>query len=361
MRIERTGPVRKLTPRVARFLVEALGGVSLDDVQSPERERIDFACLRGLLAVEVKTLEGTPVERMNNFTNLLRDRPDFPVFYGSVPLEAVLQNLDDSDRLRTNALDRLGRTIVSHLKKANAQLGRHAADYPRPNCASIVVLINEDHSEYDPKAVGSIVQRELARSDDRGPRHRSIDGVLYFSERHGSVVDGLVAFPIVAIHGPNIGVQSWKADLLDHLMQRWAEWNGSALSMMHHDELGSFEAFDHVPEKMPRHERWRLDYRRRPYLKPLSTDALRDRFDEVMSVITLWGIRESPIELDMNAAKIAMEQFAHVRVEMHDRALPADVFELSPLRLAAAAMRLGFSEKVIGWLQALEKNPGGPK
>lgn len=43
VRLERTGRVVRLTPRVERFLVEALGGISLDEVHSHEETRIDYA------------------------------------------------------------------------------------------------------------------------------------------------------------------------------------------------------------------------------------------------------------------------------------------------------------------------------
>ena len=114
------------------------------------------------------------------------------MFFGSVPMEAAFKNMDDADALRRTALDRLGRTIVTHLKKANDQLARHSADYSRQNRANVMVLINEDHPEYDPQTVGWLVQREFAREDERGVRYPSIDAVLYLTERHGQVADGLV-------------------------------------------------------------------------------------------------------------------------------------------------------------------------
>ena len=159
MRIERTGPVEKLTPRVERFLVEALRGVPIDDIQSPELTRIDFDCLSGLIAIEMKTLEGDPSERTNNFVDTLRDRSDFPSFYGAVPLEAAFENMEGADELRRAALDRLARTVVTHMKKANEQLRRHGIDFPRQNRLNVVVLINEDHAEYDPQTIGWIVSR----------------------------------------------------------------------------------------------------------------------------------------------------------------------------------------------------------
>lgn len=355
MRIERSGSIKKLTPRIERFLVDALGGVSLDEIQSAERRRIDYACLRGLLAVEVKTLEGDPAERTNNFVDGLRDRPDFPIFFGSVPMEVVIKNMDDPDALRLAAINRLGRAVVTHLKKANDQLARHVLDFPRPNRVRIVLLINEDHPDYDPQTVAWLVQREFGREDDRGPRYADIDAVMFVTERHGQVIDGLLTFPTVVIEGPNMEADAWKAELLDHVVRRWATWNGRPVKSLEEEDAPAFETFDHVPDVAPAHERWRLDYRRKPYLKPLSDDALRDTFDEVMLVTTLWGIKSSPIKPDMEAAMVAMERFTHIQVEMHDRALPITVFGHEFERQLAAAARLCLPQNAIDWLHALER------
>ena len=168
------------------------------------------------------------------------------------------------------------------------------------------------------------------------------------------MTDGLIAFPTAAIHGPNINLDPWKERLLDYVVRRWAEWNGRPLKALHSDDAAAFEAFDHVPESAPRHERWRLDYRRNPYLKPLTNDALRDRFDDVMLVTTLWGIKGSPVKMDMAAAMVAMEQFTHIQVEMHDRALPMTAFNHEFERQLAAAARLKMPQAVVDWLYALE-------
>jgi hypothetical protein len=56
MRIERTWQVKRLTPRLERFFVEALGGQALDDIQQATVRKVDYKCLDGLLAIELKSL-----------------------------------------------------------------------------------------------------------------------------------------------------------------------------------------------------------------------------------------------------------------------------------------------------------------
>lgn len=358
MRIERTGPIKKLTPRFVDFLVGALRGVSLDEIHSHQKTRIDYACLNWLVAIELKALETDPSERTHNFVDSLRSRDDFPTFFGSVPLEAAFKNMKEPEKLRRAAMDRLGRAIITHMKKANDQLGQHMIDYPRRTCLKVLVLINEDHPEYDPQSVAWIAQHEMARENDAGYRYANIDAVIYLTERHGQTIDGRVAMPIAAIHGPMIEEQAWKEDLLQHIARRWSTWQGRPFYAIDEGDETSFDTIEHVPDEMPRHELWRLQYRRQPYLRHLNDDELRNEFDEVMLVTTLWGIKGSPIKLNMESSTTAMERFTHIQIEMHERALPMERFGYEFHRELAAARRLKLPQAAIDWLHTLEADRG---
>jgi hypothetical protein len=174
MRIERKGPVAKLTPRLERFFIEALGGESLDHILHAEARRADFRCVRGLLAIELKTLEQDASQRIDNLTAELSQRPDWPVFYGSVPIESALKHVNTPDELRRRFMDRIGRAIKDHVSKANKQLAAHEAAFPRKNTVKVMVLANEDHEVYDPGMVAYLTQRLLLRRKwfSRLPKHR---------------------------------------------------------------------------------------------------------------------------------------------------------------------------------------------
>lgn len=303
----------------------------------------------------MKTLEGAPSERTNNFVDTLRDREDFPTFFGAVPLEAAFKNMSEPEKLRRAAMDRLGRAIVTHMKKANDQLHRHSIDYPRRCCLKLLVLINEDHPEYDPRTVAWIAQRELGRESSAGLRYSDMDAVLYFTERHGQAIDGRVAFPITAIHGPLVDQQPWKEQVLQFVVTTWAAWHGRPLHMIADDDDADFATIEHVPDRMPRHQQWRLQYRRQPYLKHLSDEQLRDEFDEVMLVTTLWGIKGSPIKLDMASSMVAMERFTHIQIEMHERAIPMERFSFEFSRELEAATRLNLPQPAVDWLHELNR------
>ncbi len=349
MRIERKGQVGPLTPRVQRFLVEALAGISLDDILSPEERRADYVCLRGLLAVELKRLEKDASERMGNLVNELRQREDWPHFIGPAPLQAALTNTSDPEGLMRRARQRLGRAAVTHLKHADEQLEAHAQRFPRRSQVRALVLVNEDHADYDPHIISHILWQQLRRTENGVPLYPYVDLVIYLTERHATVVDRSLTFPVVIVQGFPADAEPWKEAVGDFFVRRWGRWNGLRLATA--DGKPEFTAMEHVPESMPRHEAWRLDYRRNPYFRSLSVEELRDRFDEVMLLSVLAFVHGSPLKPSPEVVSANLERFTHISVEMSDRALPATKFPADKDRDIAAARRLGLPDAVVRWLE----------
>jgi len=244
------------------------------------------------------------------------------------------------------------------MKKANEQLAQNAIDFPRRNSLKLLVIVNEDHPEYDPETVAWVTQREMSREVAGIFRYASIDAVLYLTERHGQAIDGKTAFPICAIHGPTIEQQPWKEDVLAHIVGKWASFHNRPLHMVEEGDQ-RFQTIEHIPDQMPQHEMWRLQYRRRPYLNHLSDDELRDEFDEVILVNSLWGLKGSPIKLDMEASMVALERFTHIQIEMHERALPMERFAYEFERELAAASRLKLPKVAFDWLHNLNNERMG--
>ena len=277
MRIERNGAAERLTPRVERFLKECLGGVCQDDVQSPEQRRVDYVCRSGLLAIEIKTLEEDASERLGNLTDELRELAEWPMFFGEWPAESILKNFADPVPIKLRLLNRVGRAIVTHLKKANKQLIAHAERFPRKNLVRAVILINEDHDIYSPEIVAHIAGHALRKREAGTPMLGDIDGVLYFTERHATMINGQIAFPILHLQGPGVVAAPWKAEVISSALDRWSEFTRSDLHEA--EDVRQFEAIEAVPDTMKRHEYWALCYRRQPYLKGHTQGQLRDLWD----------------------------------------------------------------------------------
>lgn len=351
MRIERSGPVAALTPRLERFFIEALGGEALDKLQRPEERRADYKCLRGLLAIELKTLEVDGTERVGNLISVLSERPDWPTFYGSVPINSMLKNIADSEKVKALFVERIGRAVKDHVRKANKQLAAHAAAFPRKNLVKLMVLANEDHEIYEPELVAYLSNKLLNRQEKGAFLYPNIDAIIFISERHATPVQDQIAFPIVGIEGPSFRNEQWKEEVIKTFMRRWAHWNGVPL---HHADVrpGRFRAVEHIPERMKRHELWRLEYRRRPYMSRFTKEQLRDRFDEVMCISSLSLLKDSPLKPSREELTSSMSTWSHLMLEMGWRGIPVTEFKHAPKRLVAAAKRLNMPREVLAWFES---------
>lgn len=350
MRIERSGKVIKLTPRLECFFQEALGGIALDSIQHAESRKADYKCLNGILAIELKSLEEDASERIENLTNELREQFDWPIFYGSVPIQSFLKHVSNPEIVRRQFIDRIGRSIKNHMHKANKQLTAHETNFPRKNTVKMLVLVNEDHEVYDPELVAYIVQHHLCRHENGALLHSNIDAVIYVSERHVTIMEERLAFPILCIEGPSISLASWKREVTELFLTRWARWNSIPF---HESDLSKveFSTIEHIPDEMQRYKKWELDYKRNPYMRDFTNKQLQERFDESLCVSSLMAVKSSPYKPDRNAVIWSMSSFSHVMLEMNWRGIPVTEFPYKSENLAAAAQRLGFTSNVVLWFK----------
>ena len=223
-----------------------MGGRSLDDLQSPNDRRADFLCLRGLLAVEIKSLEDPGTERMENLLRELRARPDWPMFLGSAPMESFIRNTKNPSEVRREVLERIGAGIIRHLRKANRQLQAHTKNFPRKNLVRVLILVNEDKEVYDPHTVGYVLWHAVRHFEAGRPRYANVDGILYLTERHASVRGDKLTFPVVMIEGPSVEDSPWKSSVLEFIADRWgaSSYDENCLG----DGVENFTAIDHIPD-----------------------------------------------------------------------------------------------------------------
>ena len=353
-RAEHYGPAEPLTPRMVEFIESRLGGRNLDEDGDLEK-RPDFECLRGLLVVEIKTLETDPKGRLENALSPERAKADWPAFFGIWPIESILKNVSNSEEIKTRLLDRLGRAIVSHVKKANDQLKSHAERVDRKNLVRLLLLLNEDHPEYTPDVVAYTIQRELMRRDPNGkPRNEHLDAVIYFSDRHVAAGSVGTLSPVIAILGSGLEENPWKESVVNLVLARWAAWNGAPIVKNDDVSIDSFISAERVPDQMARHELWAIQYRREPYMHKWSDEDLRELWDNTVLFSLLWGHRDTPMKIPMDGYIQVMERFTHLREETAARGLPLDYFEVDPVpRRRKVVDKMPYGPEVAKWLHRI--------
>jgi hypothetical protein len=301
--------------------------------------------------VEIKTLEGAPDERMDRAIKERALAGDWPTFLGTWPISSVLKHLPDAPEFLEKLIERLSRPIVTHLKKGNSQLESYNNDSVRNRSVSILILINDDHPEYDPDAVGTILSRELEKTKNGLPRYDHIDAIIYLSERHAFDSGSHIAFPAVVAEGRVSSEQNiWKLDVVYFVTQRWASWLGRPFQGVADQGDISFTEVEPVPEQMHRHERWSLEYRRNRYMETWDDDRIRDEWD----IVTVGGLlafhKYPPIQLPPAAIEALLVKLTHLRDEAAIRGLSLDYFKPDGDRLRAAAASLPFGAAVADWV-----------
>lgn len=357
MRIERTGKVAPITPRVVEFILEALSGVSLDEPESANDQRPDYLCLGGRLVIELKTLAEDGSDRMDNLTDELRQREDWPIFLGSAPMQSFIQNTTDPEGIQRRVIERVGRGIINHLKKANRQLEAFTKISNAKNLVRMLLLVNEDHEAYDPHMVSYILWHAVRQMKDGAPRYEHVDLIVYITERHAQVIDGLITFPTVVVEGFPCAEQKWRGEFGELFVTRWAKWHGQPL--MSEADVSAFETIEHIPDRGRRQDMWKLEYRRNPYLRPLTESQLYDRFDEVTLINVMASLKDCPVKFEREQRLIGIRRFSDMMDEMAHRAIPISRFRHTTDRTIAAAHRLKLPPAVIRWLEEFKREVDG--
>jgi len=353
MRIERTGEQEPLTPKVVQFLVEELSGVSLDG--DDKMLRPDYDCFRGLVAVEIKSLEETGSERMENLNAEFRERPDWPAFFGKADVTKFASHTDDPDYIMRKVTDRAGRAVKNHIDKAHKQLRAHQIRTEKTNLLKLLILINEDNELYHLDLIGHITMRELRRRTNGDDAGKHIDAVLYLTERHAIISQGRLVYPILIIEGGSLKRSQWKSDLINFIVEKWTKWNGNN-TLDATISPSEFETIENVPEQMTRSDLWRLNYRRNPYLRHLSGAEFKYRFEENRIHSLMYSLKDCPFKPPQVQIYENLERFTHFLEEINHRGICMTELQSTRQGMLKAAYRLNFSQEKIAWVATMLKN-----
>lgn len=275
--VERTGGPPDLPAAFTHFVANHLRGRSLDENRDEEARLgkfLDFACYRDLVLIEMKHLEAEQNERVNETYKSKAPSDEVPFYYGKRRIN--LNQFSNGKEIASAIVSKLARTLETQLSKANDQFEEYRERNPRKNSVSICLLLNSKIDEFSPDVVTYAVQQKF-RPTAAGPRFPHVDAVLYVSEKHAQKLrDGRIAFAIVQIVCAPAIEQRWKMAVVERIIRGWSEFRtgGAAVS----GQADHFESVVDVPSRMPRHEAWRLAYRRNPYLRRLTDRQLMIHF-----------------------------------------------------------------------------------
>lgn len=290
---------RQPPPLEERFhaFMRAIGALSIDDLTRGTaidgEKKADYLSADKRVVIEVKTLKTDSSPKVDREIDKHRDREDFPVIYGDVPVDKLLRHLPDGKQINARIFRNVTRSVEDALLSAEHQISSTRRILKLDDGPGILVLLNEGVDILDPHIV-TYKLTELFNKHRR--REGRVDYVWMLFESHVTAVDK--AHPCVVLDGPTAGHHAWFDPHIDNLQKSWARFNNAPLVRSNVARIVDlpFESArpPEDPVLMKRYERWQRAYRARPYLRHLSDEALLERGARVFEALAPHFLKGGP-------------------------------------------------------------------
>lgn len=151
-------PGEPLEQRLKRFIEADRGTESLDDKAfdsvNGSGTKADYLLGGRRMIAELKTLNGSPHERLQNRLRERFKKPDAPVVFGTLGISQVIASLSDREEVNKMMVDVASRAVRRHLHKADEQIGAIKERLGLPEAGGLLVLINDGEEMIDLAAIG---------------------------------------------------------------------------------------------------------------------------------------------------------------------------------------------------------------
>lgn len=320
-----------LETRFTCFLEGLPGAEVIDKLDLPvdpeRRRKADFLLAQRQVIVELKTLTTDTSHKIEAIADQHRDRDEWPLFYGKADVQKVLSNLPDGDAIYAKMINAIGRSVEDALKSAEEQVAHTKHVLKLSDAASLLVILNDSVEILDPYVVGHRVAQRLRRplSDANSPGRLDFVWLLFESHSMG-YVQGRPAMPCILIAGKGAHRFPWFAAFHKDVVHRWTQANGGIMVEQDIPDPSTIRftsmkvATASPPEMLPRHEVWRRQYHRAPYLRPLSDDGLLQRGAEIIRQVLPFMVHGGHGYVP-EVVNPLMEHFTHFLEEMNFRGL----------------------------------------
>ena len=324
MRLERHGCAPDLEAAFKEFVVSVLGGHALDDDRDQEASEgkfPDFTWLGGIVLIEMKSLETDQHDRLNEVLEKHIKPTEKPFFYGGREAHHILNEVSNGAEISAAIMNKLSRTIETHLSKANRQFSSYRVRHPRKNSVTVCVILNASLREFTPEVVLKAIHGKMKADRHGGARFPLIDAVLYISEKHyRRLSDGRVGLALGMYEGAGLLSHPWKHQFVERIAAAWSQMRtGSAV--VESDDLNDFDLVHDIPDQMKRHEVWALEYQRNPYMRSWTVDRLRIAFQRCIAVKSLTLLKGSWPKPDRQSIIEGWRFFKHLVEETNRRGL----------------------------------------
>jgi hypothetical protein len=319
------------------FMASLRDAESIDSLPTPvgfERsQRADYLLDERRVIVELKSLESDPIYKIEKILEPRRDSEDFPQFFGEAELATVLSKLPDGEQLNRKIALHVTRVVEDAFRNAKRQIAATREMFGLPSSSGALILLNHDIDVLSPTLVGYRCKHLLDNFDPADEFAGSINCVWIIQmTHHAGVHETKLVIPSLFAESGKFPLPEAARLRIERLAVERASFHGIPFitrdKVSDPDKLEAFSEFrlSKMPEK--RHEKWRADYRARPYLSVLADDALlkhSSRMFELTLPFLVGEIGSNAPTRSMNEEPEAYEEimsgWTHCLTEMNFRLL----------------------------------------
>lgn len=321
-----------LEHRFTTFLSSLPGAENIDCIDMPvakrDRKKADFFLNNRSVVVEVKSIKTDTSHKVEKVLKPHRDRPEFPVFYGEMHISKILAHLPDGEEINQEIFQKITHSVEAAFKKADDQIASTKDTFSVNEAWGLLVILNEYVDILSPDVLSAKITKMLCKKlPDGSYRYQQIAWVWIISEGHYlQVHPQLKSLPLIAVEGPSAESRPNSRNYIDWLQHKWAAHDGAPLILLDKKMLeglnfGSFakDAADNRPV-LPRHEHWRRQYRRNPYLRAWDKARLSEFGTRLILEIKPYVLKGGPKASEQKMSEL-MAEWTHFLEEVNFRGI----------------------------------------
>jgi len=291
--------------RFERFMAST-GGVESIDSLCAEKEgskKADYLWCERDVIVEQKVLRTDPGEKVQRELDKQSGREEYPLFYGSVDVNAIIKRLPNGEEIRKRIYFNITRSLEDIIRSAEKQIRDSKAELCLPESHGLVVILNDAIGILSPNIIVSRISHLLHRTDSDGNnKYPNIEYIWLIQENYEIKIRESSALPLILLSGPMARESEKYEECFRYIQKRWADFNNAPLFSTNADRVSDLnfqEKKDQErPNKITKQELWERQYRASPYLRNLSdVDVLKhgERMFETLLPYFLKGGPRKPL------------------------------------------------------------------
>ena len=314
----------------------------IDDIKLPseknDMKRADYFYSDRKAILELKSLNVNPEYKVHEEMNKQRNRKDYPLFYGEQEISKILKHLPDREAIKRQLFYLISNSTQKSIREANKQIYSTKVIFQCYNSYGILVILNETIDILSPSVLTKRISQMLCKKDKDDQYHyKHIDVVWIISENCFIPTKvGTKLMPSVAVYGPTCEHDKLLEMLCRELQKAWASFNGVpfvSTSDIKVDDI-NFKTFTSEKKEnrkfYPRQEIWELEYRKNPYLRTFSDEAVLAHGARLRDLIGKLMLKNAP-RIPKEKMGEFFEGFTHFLEECKFRGL--DLKEMPPLNI----------------------------